>query len=65
MSVLRLAPSATTLVCPKCGAEGRASWEDGGDAGGTLVRISAGFFVRGSDDDGQLEIACLRCRETG
>jgi len=65
MPVLRLAPSATTLVCPNCGAEGRAAWETADEAGGTLVRISSGFFVRGSDGEGHLEIACLKCREAG
>lgn len=61
MSVLTLAPTATTLHCPACGSEGRASWEDSEEGAGTLVRISGGFFVRGSDERGQLEIACLKC----
>ena len=55
----------TRLQCPHCKTAGYATWdaaEDmGPDGSGTMIRVTSGFFVRGTDKQGNLEIACLKC----
>ena len=57
----------THLKCAKCGAEGKAVWEENNDvhdAGpmGHLVSISDNFFQRTPrNHQGQPEIACAAC----
>lgn len=59
----------TRLRCSKCGADGLATWDVGAQIDprrplGGLARVSGGFFVRGADETGQIEIACIKCGGT-
>jgi hypothetical protein len=54
----------TRLHCSHCDTHGYATWEvndQSAGAIGTIIRITPGFFVRGSDQQGGIEIACLKC----
>lgn len=60
--------AGTRLHCTHCDTHGYATWEANGqdaDSGtgisGTMIRITPGFFVRGTDQQGAIEIACLKC----
>ncbi len=56
----------TRLHCARCNSHGYATWETSekdaqANALGTIVRITPGFFIRGTDKQGAIEIVCLKC----
>ncbi len=56
----------TRLHCSRCDSHGYATWEANDDGAGlsslgTMIRITQGFYLRGTDKQGGIEIACLKC----